>query len=178
MAEKSPRHRPGPWKIFVGLGTTVVLVVALVFLTGRDDPAVNDAAAPDITLSYFDGSTETLRDLAGRPVVLNFWASWCPACIGEMPAFGNVHRSLGDQVEFIGVNMQEVDLDAAIELADVTRVDYPLVHDPSGAIFREFGGLAMPTTVFISADGSVVRVHSGVISESALIDVIENQLFG
>ncbi|MEX1126911.1 MAG: TlpA disulfide reductase family protein, partial [Acidimicrobiia bacterium] len=132
----------------------------------------------DVTLSYFDGSTEKLADLVGQPVVLNFWASWCPACISEMPSFAEVHRRLGDRVRFIGINMQEVSLDAAIDLAGRTGVNYQLAHDPDGAIFRKFGGLAMPTTVFIAADGSVAQVHSGAIFSDDLAAIIEGDLLG
>lgn len=164
--------------VLLGLAVAIVVGLAALALPGGDELDATAIPAPGVTLSYFDGSTGTLDDLRGRPVVLNFWASWCPACIGEMPAFGNAHRRLDDRVEFIGVNMQEVDLGAAMELVDVTRVEYRLVHDPNGNIFRQFGGLAMPTTVFISEDGSIVLVHGGVMSEDQLISTIETELLG
>jgi thiol-disulfide isomerase/thioredoxin len=95
-----------------------------------------------------------------------------------MPDFGEVHRKLGDQVEFIGVNMQEVDMDAALDLVEQTGVEYRLVHDRDGAIYREFGGVAMPTSVFITAEGEVARVHAGTIFESDLQALIERELLG
>jgi len=174
-----PPRKYRPWKlILAGVAVSAILSLGLLLLTQGDVPSVGAEAAPDITLSYFDGSTENLADLVGQPVVLNFWASWCPACISEMPAFADVHRRLGDRVRFVGINMQEVSLDAAIDLADRTGVDYQLAHDPDGAIFREFGGLAMPTTVFITADGSVARVHSGAIFSDDLAGIIEGDLLG
>jgi thiol-disulfide isomerase/thioredoxin len=152
---------------------SVVLWLAL-------DPGASssEAAAPEVTLEYFDGSTQQLSELRGRPVVLNFWASWCPACISEMPAFGEVHRRFGDRVEFIGINMQEVDLDAAGALVEQTQVDYLLAHDRDGAIYNQFGGIAMPTTVFISADGAVQSVHTGALFEEDLTSIIESELLG
>jgi cytochrome c biogenesis protein CcmG, thiol:disulfide interchange protein DsbE len=157
----------------------IVLVVAAAAALNResspDDPATA-TPAPDVTLTYFDGSTGSLSDLVGKPVVVNFWASWCPPCVAEMPHFGDAHRRFADDVEFLGINIAETNMDAAIALVEQTRVEYPLVHDPDGAIYREFGGLAMPTTVFIAADGSVLDVHGGIILEDDLVAVIENDL--
>ena len=155
-----------------------VAIAGLVFLTSGDTAPAANTETPDVTLSFFDGHTEELADMTGEPVVLNFWASWCPACISEMPAFGDVHRQMSDKVRFVGVNMQEVDLEAAIDLVGRTGVDYELAHDPDGQIFTAFGGLAMPTTVFIRADGSVARVHSGAIFAEELSSIIEDELLG
>lgn len=155
----------------------MILVAGVLWLT-RDSGEDSSDAAPDVTLEFFDGSSQQLSDLRGRPVVLNFWASWCPTCISEMPAFGEVHRRLGDQVEFIGVNMQEVDLDAAKALAEQTNVDYRLAHDRDGAIYNMFGGIAMPTTVFVSAEGTVELVHAGALFEDELTETIESELLG
>lgn len=175
---RESRQRARNRVIVPAVAVAVVLSLALVLLTRGGDPSQGTAGAPDVTLSYFDGSSENLSDLVGQPVVLNFWASWCPACISEMPAFAEVHRRFGDRASFVGMNMQEVSLDAAIDLADRTGVDYQLAHDPDGAIFREFGGLAMPTTVFIDAEGSVARVHSGTIFADDLTAIIEGELLG
>lgn len=171
------RQRRTKKAVIIGAVSLVVVFVGLVFLTRADSGADNEAA-PDITLEYFDGEISQLADLEGRPVVLNFWASWCPACVAEMPDFGEVHRKLGDQVEFIGVNMQEVDMDAALDLVEQTDIDYRLVHDRDGALYRQFGGVAMPTSVFITADGEVARVNAGTIFASDLEALIERELLG
>lgn len=165
-------------KVLAGVGGALVLVVGLAFLASDGDSSADASDTPDVTISYFDGSSEQLSALVGQPVVLNFWASWCPACISEMPDFAEVHRKLGDQVKFVGVNMQEVDPDAAKDLVARTGVEYELAHDPNGLIFNAFGGLAMPTTVFIRADGSVASVHSGTIFADQLSTLIEDDLLG
>lgn len=166
-----------------GLALFAVAVIALVvgaivWTTGSDDTAEPADPAPEVTLEFFDGTSQQLSDLRGKPVVLNFWASWCPACISEMPAFGEVHRRFGDEVEFIGVNMQEVDLDAALDLVEQTGVEYRLVHDVDGSMYNAFGGIAMPTTVFISADGSVELTHAGAMFEEELTETIRSELLG
>jgi cytochrome c biogenesis protein CcmG, thiol:disulfide interchange protein DsbE len=166
------------WRVLTA-GLIVLLLGAVVIAISSDDGEASTAdAAPDVTLEFFDGSSQQLSELRGVPVVLNFWASWCPACISEMPDFGEVDRRFGDRVEFIGVNMQEVDLAAAMELVDVTGVEYRLAHDRDGSMHNQFGGIAMPTTVFISADGAVERVHSGAIFVDDLTEIIEGDLLG
>lgn len=164
-------------KLMSVCAVAVALIAAALWLT-RGTTEISPVAAPDIALEFFDGSSQRLSDLRGKPVVLNFWASWCPACVSEMPAFGEVHRRLAGRVEFIGINMQEVDLDAAAALVEQTDVDYRLAHDPDGAIYAEFGGIAMPTTVFISADGSVERVHAGTMFADELTEIIDVELLG
>lgn len=118
---------------------------------------------PSFTFEYFEGGTGSLADFAGRPVVLNFWASWCPACVAEMPDFQAVHEQLGDEVVFLGMDMQDISREAALSLVESTGVDYILADDPTGEIFQAFGGFSMPTTVFINSSGEIVGTHNGTI---------------
>ena len=118
---------------------------------------------PSFTFEYFDGGTGSLADFAGRPVVLNFWASWCPACVAEMPDFQAVHEQLGNEVVFLGMDMQDISREAALSLVESTGVDYILADDPNGEIFQAFGGFSMPTTVFINSSGEIVGTHNGTI---------------
>lgn len=180
MTKSAPKRRSrGSRGLALSAVVLIALVVgAIVWTAGSDDSPEPADPAPEVTLEFFEGSSQQLSDLRGKPVVLNFWASWCPACISEMPAFGEVHRRFGDEVEFIGVNMQEVDLDAAMDLVEQTGVDYRLVHDVDGSIYNAFGGIAMPTTVFISADGSVELTHSGAMFEEELTETIRSELLG
>lgn len=176
MAKSSKKTKRRVRSLSIASAAIIALVAGLVWLTRGPAAPASDLAAPEVALEFFDGSSQQLSELRGRPVVLNFWASWCPACISEMPAFGEVHRRFGDEVVFIGVNMQEVDLDAALRLVEETDVEYRLVHDRDGALYNLFGGIAMPTTVFISATGTVEQVHAGVLFEDDLTAIIESEL--
>lgn len=129
------------------------------------------AAAPAVNMVAFDGEPVTLAQFEGTPVVLNFWATWCPFCVAEMPDFESVNQAADGQVQFIGVNIQD-DAGAADDLAVETGVSYLLTRDPQGIVYSAFGGVAMPTTVFIGADGVVDEVVTGALTEGQLSNKI------
>lgn len=134
------------------------------------------ARAPDFTLPAFPGpGTVSLSDFRGTPLVLNFWASWCPFCIEEMPAFERVHARLRPHVAFLGVNLQD-DPALAERLLERTGVTYPIGADPDGSLFAELGGLGMPTTVLITADGRIADMIAGPLTGEALEDRILEHL--
>ncbi|MFQ5556796.1 MAG: TlpA family protein disulfide reductase, partial [Acidimicrobiales bacterium] len=121
----------------------------------------------DVPFATFEGGTRTLAEYSGQPLVLNFFAAWCPSCVSEMPDFEAVHQELGDEVAFIGMS-QDFDPADALALVEATGVTYDLGWDPDLALYGEFGGFAMPTTVFVSADGEVVEVFAGALTADAL----------
>ncbi|MEX0659715.1 MAG: TlpA disulfide reductase family protein [Egibacteraceae bacterium] len=144
---------------------------------GDGDVSTGRPAMLDTTFEHFDGSVVRLADWAGTPMVVNFWASWCPPCVAEMSAaFEPVHADVGDQVAFIGLNLED-DPDAAAEIVERTGVTYDLGRDPVGELFTAFGGIGMPTTVFIDGSGQIVDTHTGALSRAQLERAIE-QAFG
>jgi cytochrome c biogenesis protein CcmG, thiol:disulfide interchange protein DsbE len=151
---------------------------------GADSATPGDGAADDFELapqgqlpgsvaevrlaSLRGGPDAALGDLlTGAPVVVNFFASWCVPCVEEMPAIEAVHRSLGDRVTFVGLANQDRDEDA-LATVDATGVTYATYGDPDASAITYFGGLSMPTTVFIAADGTVVDVNNGPLTEAEL----------
>ena len=130
-------------------------------------------AAPFSEFAMFDGSSATFADYEGRPLVVNFWASWCPSCVAEMAAaFKPAQQSLGDEVAFLGLNIQD-DRNDAIRLVEETGVLFDLGDDRSGDLYLEFGGIGMPFTIFIDADGFIVEQHNGPLTDTQLLDMIE-----
>lgn len=118
-----------------------------------------------------------LGELLGeRPVVVNFFASWCQPCIEEMPDFEAVHRDLGDRVTIIGLANRDRP-ETALDIVERTGVTYPTYADPESSAITFFGGIQMPTTVFIDASGEVVDVHSGALTEAELRGRLD-ELFG
>lgn len=135
--------------------------------------AAVESELPAQGLELFDGTNATFEDFAGTPLVINFWASWCPACVGELPEFQAVHEQRSDEVTFLGIANADI-LPAAVRLADDVGLTYSLADDPEGELFREFGLIAMPSTLFVSPDGQILEVFAGQLNESALNDRIDN----
>ena len=115
--------------------------------------------APDFTVEDMDGNPVSLSDYLGKPVVLNFWASWCGSCKNQMPAFQTAWTEYGDRVQFLMVNLtdntQET-LTSAKAFLDTTDYTFPVFFDTqlSGAI--AYGVTGIPATYFINAEGLVV----------------------
>lgn len=166
------------WKLpaLIGLGVVVAGVVAFSWVLSGGAPEEEATSSLDVPFEYFDGGEGNLSDFAGRPLVVNFWASWCPACVAEMPDFEQVHALLGDEVAFLGLAMQETDHAAAEDLIEETGVTYALGKDPDGSIFNQFGGIAMPTSVFIDPQGAVVTTHPGALFAKDLEEIIREEL--
>ncbi len=148
---------------------------------GEDDlaPPVDDvqddtAAGSEVDIDYttFDGSAANFTAFGGKPLVINFFASWCPPCVAEMPEFEEVFQEYGGDVSFVGLS-QDVALADAEAIVDQTGVTYELGWDPDGDVFSQFGGIAMPTTVFVDSAGIVRTVFAGALTRDALVERIE-----
>jgi len=178
-------------RLAAGLLALVLFAVACgsdseTILLGEDGLAPNqtsstavdsEVTAEEVNFRYdtFDGETVAFSELTDKPVVLNFFASWCPTCIAEMPDFESVHQAVGEDVEFLGLAMQD-STENAKDLIEETGITYPVGLDEKGSVFGLMGGLGMPTTVFIDADGVVQRVHSGALDADDLTDLINETL--
>ncbi|WP_420451732.1 TlpA family protein disulfide reductase [Ilumatobacter sp.] len=120
----------------------------------------------------FDGGSTTFEQFEGAPLVINFWASWCPACVGELPEFQTVHEQRSDEVTFLGIANAGI-RPAAVDLAEEVGLTYTLADDPTGELFREFGLIAMPSTLFVTPGGEILEVFAGQLNESALNERID-----
>lgn len=131
---------------------------------------------PKATLPVLGGVGQlATTELRGTPAVINFWATWCPFCIEEMPDIERVHQELEGKVTFVGVDREDV-TDKALRLAQETGVTYTLVEDPDGSFFRAAQGLGMPTTLFVDADGTIVHRQSGPMDAEQLRSLIRTHL--
>jgi len=128
-------------------------------------------AAPDFTVYDGDGNSVKLSDFVGKPVVLNFWASWCPPCKGEMPDFDEAYRELGGEVIFVMVNMtdgrQETPETAKDFLAGQDFA-FPVYFDTDQDAAVTYGVTSLPTTYFIDADGNLAAYAMGAIDRETL----------
>jgi len=150
------------------LAITLIALIALVTVVATR-PASAESELPTIPLVLFDGTETTLASFEGKPMVINFWASWCPACVAELPDLEEVHQEFGDEVTFLGIaNADRREL--ADALADEVGITYALADDPDGNFFREFELFAMPTTLFITADGQIHEEFGGQLNKQGIVD--------
>ena len=128
-----------------------------------------DSPAPDVRLEYLDGGVQQLAEVAGRgtPVVLNFWSSTCVPCLKEMPACEEGGQRFADQITVVGVDVTDTE-ESGNEMVAKTGVTYRNARDPRGEIFAVYGGIALPRTVLIGADGVVLDTHSGELTAESL----------
>ena len=140
--------------------------------TGGPPAPGDDAPAFEAQLLEGGGNL-ALADLAGKPVVLNFWASWCVPCRDEAPWFKAAHERFGDQVHFLGVDINDGRTEA-IAFTEEYDIEYPSVRDLDGSIEGDYGLTGQPETFFIDADGKIVEhVPGAVPNEAELIEMIE-----
>ena len=163
----SPRRR-WPWAVAAVAATLVVAVAVASWPAAREDLPLTvelDGRAPAFDLENVRAGAPrvTLAAAAGRPVVVNLWASWCPPCREEMPALANAANEYAGRVEFLGVNHQDT-RDLALELLDETGIPYPSGFDPAGSVALDYGLYGMPTTIFISADGEMLERRTGAMT--------------
>ncbi len=170
---RGTRHLP----LALGLLLVAVLLVTGALQGGATStgpiglPAGN--IAPDFTLIAFDGQIVRLSELRGRPLVVNFWASWCPPCREEAPALRKVAEMEAQTggAAFVGINVRDREEDAKRFVAEF-GVPYPNGPDPGGVEVR-YAGIGIPTTVFIAPDGTIAQTWIGPLDEQRLIAFIE-----
>jgi cytochrome c biogenesis protein CcmG, thiol:disulfide interchange protein DsbE len=139
-------------------------------------PAANATAAPSLPTVADDlpdvdasGFRALLAQLRGTPVVVNYWAAWCDPCKAEAPLLAEAHARLGDQVQFIGVDMLD-NRGGARAFIDAAGITYPSVFDPTNSVGLSFDLFSPPMTQFYDADGNLSATVRGQLSRDALQD--------
>jgi cytochrome c biogenesis protein CcmG/thiol:disulfide interchange protein DsbE len=158
--------------LLVGLAVVAPLVAVLLLNLGRNPHVIGSPlvgrAAPDFTLQPLDGGAPvTLASLRGRPVVLNFWATWCVPCFQEHPVLVSAARAFGERARFIGVIYEDSEEQVRGFLARQGSA-YPSLVDPGSRTAIAFGVFGVPETYFIDAEGRIAAKHIGPLDAESL----------
>lgn len=160
--------------VIVPAGAFLVLL-AIPTLTQEGPPRAGDAA-PEFEAELLNGDeTMSLGDLSGRPLVVNFWASWCVPCRDEAPMLKAAFDRYGDRVGFLGINIRDAISDARA-FADETGMEWPSVRDEDLAIYDDYGLTGQPETFFIDDDGVIVAHVPGPLVEDDLYRFLDTLL--
>lgn len=127
--------------------------------------------APDFTVYDKDGNALKLSEFQGKPVVLNFWASWCPPCKNEMPDFNEKYLEYKDEIHFVMVNLtdgQQETKESAEKFLATTDYTFPVYFDSDLSATYTYGIYSVPQTFFIDAEGVLVTGAQGAISGDIL----------
>ncbi|MEA2447337.1 MAG: cytochrome c biosis protein CcmG, thiol:disulfide interchange protein DsbE [Actinomycetota bacterium] len=154
-----------PAVAFVGL-------LGIAVLNEKPPPKPGDRA-PEFSAQLLDGSGSlALVDLRGKPVMLNFWASWCAPCKDEAPMLQRASEKYGDEIAFVGVDIRDAKSDA-LAFVDGYGLDYPHIRDEDLKIYDDFGLTGQPETFFLDENGVIVEHVNGPLFEDSLTELLD-----
>lgn len=161
--EDAPRKRSRAFRLMVTLAPALAFIAVLwIGLARTGSQSEPGSAAPSFELPLLDGGGMfTDEDLRGKPVVINFWASWCIPCREEAPLLEKTWRAYRDRgIMFLGVNIKDAESDAKrfVEQFDIT---YPTVRDLDQSLTRDFGVKGLPETFFVDHRWTFIGAISG-----------------
>jgi cytochrome c biogenesis protein CcmG, thiol:disulfide interchange protein DsbE len=154
-----------PALLFIGL-------LAAAVLDRQGPPQPGDPAPGFSAPSLGAGSGFDLERARGKPVLLNFWASWCPPCRAEAPMLQRAARRYAGDVTFVGVDVKDSRSDA-LRFAERYGLDYTLVRDTGGEVAAAYGLTGQPESFFIDSDGTVVEHVAGPLFEDDLQQLLD-----
>lgn len=165
---------------------SIIAVIALivVFTGGKDETSQGGATdtnevktgtkvgnlAPDFELTDYDGNIVRLSDFRGKNAVfVNFWASWCPFCVDELPLMARMQEEFGDSYVTIAIDRGE-SIETAKKFTDSLNVSdsFLFVMNSSDKLYSKYGGFSMPYSVFIDKDGIIKKIKRGPLQEDEL----------
>lgn len=130
--------------------------------------------AYDIEIETEVGTMVHISNFYGKPIIINFWATWCPPCKAELPGFNKLYNKYGDRVNFLMINLTDIKREpsgSAKKYADLMGLNFPIYYDKKG-FASEYALESIPDTFFIDSSGYIVRYAVGSISYKKIEDEI------
>ena len=137
---------------------------------GADDLRASEL--PPLTLECLGGGPDTVLSSVTGPAVVNLWASWCTPCEKELPILARLDEQAGDRLTVLGVDYQDPDPEAALDLLAASGVTYPQLADPGGSLADQLKILGLPGTVFVDAEGVATFVNAAFDSDEELAALV------
>ncbi len=156
--------------------TTAADKITEIPTTDADTEEETADTAADFYAFDFDGNKVSLSEKIGKPVVVNFWATWCPPCKSELPHFEKLYKELGDKVEFMMVGMTDglsETEDTVKEFVKENNYTFPVYCDSDSSAASAYEVYSIPVTLFIDKEGRLSDMRIGALSETALRNGIE-----
>jgi peroxiredoxin len=184
-AERAPGES-GPVRKAVRVAEALLWIVVAGLFVWRISPQVRAAvgwggsggtAAPPVTFVMLEGGTQTMADLRGQVVLVNFWATWCPPCRAEMPGFQDVYEAKRSQgFTVLGVSMDDLPRDRIVTWLRERDITYPVARG-TAAVAAGFGGVnSYPTSFLIDRRGRVRYTVRGIFAEVTLRAAVDRLL--
>lgn len=145
----------------------------------RSNSDADKIKAVDFNVTDSDGNTVSLSSQFGKPIVLNFWASWCNPCRREMPDFQEVYEEIGDEAIFMMINLTDGKRETQTKVEDFiddSGFTFPIYFDKKLEAANAYRIHSIPTTYFIDADGFISSAVSGVVSKKVLKERIDDMV--
>lgn len=149
--------------------------------TSSSSKETQPQTAPDFTVYDLEGNQVNLSDFFGKPIIVNFWASWCGPCQMEMPDFDSAYAAYKDNIEFLMINMTDGSretVEIASSFIEEKGYSFPVYYDNDYSATMTYSVTSLPTTYFIDSEGSLVAHARGAIDAETLqkgIDMIYNE---
>ncbi|HBT47034.1 MAG TPA: peroxiredoxin [Peptococcaceae bacterium] len=142
---------------------------------GNRDEAAKALPAPDFTLPTLDGETVTLSELRGKPVFINFWTTWCPYCVREMPDLQEFYSRYRQEVHMAVINItaEEKSLDDVRNFLAAGGYTFPVLLDTDGDVARRYLVRSIPTSFFLDAQGVLRYYYPGPVALETLEEALK-----
>lgn len=137
--------------------------------------AQNTQTAPDFNFTYLNGEKASLSQLRGKPVLLNFWATWCPPCVGEMPHFNTVYPRYKDKINFLAISLDD-SMQEASAFMQQKGYSFPAGYGSVNDLAGKYDIQGIPTSLLLDAQGNIIAVKVGAMTETELEAFLQKAL--